>query len=533
MKAKSILGIAIAVLMITSMFVVFPLTSRAGALGEDGEIKIGIIGPVGLPHWSPAGMKEAAEMARDEINAAGGVDVHNNGSSYNITLVFGNEYAYPDILPAQAALEMERLVDPGQENCDFVIGGFRTECTTAMIEVAADYGKPFIINGASTNELITDTVGVNYARYKYLFRNNPINSTMLFATIAYSLAYYLIPVKLAPIYGHDLDGNASTPPQVRVAVISEDLAWNQQMHFLLTNPAYYPGYLGPQANVTYQGRIPDGTTDCTPWLSAAMGSQARLIIHIFSGVSGVPFVGQWRAMGVNATLVGINVLAQMQTHWSTLGGACEYETILDFGGTRTPLVPGVTDVFWDNFMAKAGVWPLYTAWGSYDGIYSLKEAIEATGTTNKDALVAYWENPAWMRLGLNGVFTFTDLHDVMSFEPGPTWEYGFVRAMFVQWLSERKEVVVPIDQTYTKAWLFPPWMYPLREDIGQLDGKVDMRDIGAAAAAFGTSPGADRWNQEADITGPPPERRPDDKVDMRDIGQIASKFGTTITLPLP
>ena len=131
-----------------------------------------------------------------------------------------------------------------------------------------------------------------------------------------------------------------------------------------------------------------------------------------------------------------------------------------------------------------------------------------------------------MRVGLNGVFTFTDLHDVMSFEPGPTWIYGFVRAMFVQWLSERKEVVVPVDQPYTKAFLLPDWMYPLREDIGQLDGKVDMRDVGRAAASFGTQPGMTRWDQEADVNR-------DDKVDMKDIGGIARKFGTTISLPLP
>lgn len=526
MNRKSTLGIAFAVLLIASMFSVFPGAHRARAIGEDGDIKIGIIGPQGLPHWSPAGMKEAAEMARDEINNAGGVDIYNNGSSYNITLVFGNEYAYPTPDPASAAAEMERLVDPLQEDCAFVIGGFRTECTTAMIEVAADYGKPFIINGASTNELLTDTVGANYARYKYLFRINPVNSTMLFATIAYSLAYYLIPVKLAPIYGHDLDGNASTPPQVRIAVISEDLAWTQIMHYLLTDPGMYPTYLGPQANVTYQGRIPDGTTDCTPWLSDVITSQARLVIHVFSGVSGVPFVAQWRALGVNATLVGINVLAQMQTHWATTSGACEYEAILDFSGTETPIIPGVTDVFWSNFVAKSGYWPLYTAWGAYDGIYSIKEAIEDVGTTDKDTLVAYWENPAWMRQGLNGIFTYDTIHDVMSFEPGPTWTYGFVRSMIVQWLSERKEVVIPIDKPYTKAFLLPHWMYPLREDIGQLDGKVDMRDIGRAAAGFGTRPGLDRWDQEADINM-------DDKVDMKDIGGIASKFGTTITLPLP
>jgi hypothetical protein len=68
-------------------------------------------------------------------------------------------------------------------------------------------------------------------------------------------------------------------------------------------------------------------------------------------------------------------------------------------------------------------------------------------------------------------------------------------------------------------------MYPLIEDINY-DGVVDMRDIGTAARAFGSTPGHPRWEKEADINF-------DDQIDMRDIGSVARKFGTSITLPLP
>lgn len=56
------------------------------------------------------------------------------------------------------------------------------------------------------------------------------------------------------------------------------------------------------------------------------------------------------------------------------------------------------------------------------------------------------------------------------------------------------------------------------------DGKVDMKDIAIAAAAFGTRPGDPRWNPDADITGPIP-LVPDGQVDMRDISLIAKNFG--------
>lgn len=522
---KYVLGITFALLLIGTMIIAVPIKAF------DGQIKIGIIGPVGLPHWSPAGMKEGAELARNEINTAGGVSLP--GGNYEIVLAFGDEKAYPTPDPDGAAAEVERLITV--EGCQVIIGGFRTEVVTAMVEKAASYGVPFIINGASTDELIADTVGSDYATYKYTYRINPVNSTTLFYTIAGSIAYYLIPYKLLPLYGHDLDGNPATPDQVRVAVIAEDLEWTQTMYYYLTNPLVYPYVLGPNVNITYAARVPDGTTNFVPYMTSLIGSQARLVIHIFSGVSGVPFIATWSAMNVSALPVGINVLAQLKSHWDTVSGACEYETILDFSGTGTPIIPGKTEVFWDDFVAYTdpdgpgpleGQWPIYPAWGAYDAIFSLKEAFEATGSTDKDIILAHFETPSYQRQGLNGIFKFTSLHDVLSNEPGPVWTQGLVRAMLVQWgRGGLKEVVSPVDQVYSKKWAIPPWMYPLIEDI-TYDGKVDIKDIALAAKAFGTVPGDTRWEKEADINF-------DDKVDIKDIATIAKKFGTTIALPLP
>ncbi|MCK5593267.1 hypothetical protein KAI31_04135, partial [Candidatus Bathyarchaeota archaeon] len=253
---------------------------------------------------------------------------------------------------------------------------------------------------------------------------------------------------------------------------------------------------------------------------------ARLLIHLFSGVSGIPLIMTWKAMNVKAMPVGINVLAQMQNHPVTTVGACEYETILDFAGTATPIIPGLTDVFWDNFTAKTGgYWPIYTAWGAYDGVHMLAEACEDIASMDKDALVAHFEDPTYERTGLNGKFRFTSLHDVLTTEPGPVWTQGYTRAFFVQWLSERKEVVSPVNMVYSKRWAIPPWMYPLQTDVNY-DGKVDIKDIALAAKAFGSYPGHAKWEKEVDLDY-------NDKIDIKDIATIAKDFGEVITLPLP
>jgi len=58
------------------------------------------------------------------------------------------------------------------------------------------------------------------------------------------------------------------------------------------------------------------------------------------------------------------------------------------------------------------------------------------------------------------------------------------------------------------------------ERLGDLngDGKIDIKDIGIVALAFGSFPDHPRWNPEADIDG-------DGRISMKDIVMIASNFG--------
>jgi uncharacterized protein (DUF2141 family) len=61
---------------------------------------------------------------------------------------------------------------------------------------------------------------------------------------------------------------------------------------------------------------------------------------------------------------------------------------------------------------------------------------------------------------------------------------------------------------------------PVRAILGDVngDGKVDMRDLGIVAKAFGSTPLDPRWNPAADLNG-------DGVVNMVDIGIVAINFG--------
>jgi branched-chain amino acid transport system substrate-binding protein len=507
---KTIAGIIITLIIVAAYVCTIPVQAQRPT------IKIGIVGPFGLPHWSPCGMKEGAEIARDEINVAG---VNVEGTLYDIELMFADEHSHPVPDPEMARLEIETLIEV--EEVKFIVGGFRTEVTGPMIEKVMDYQIPFIINGAADNELIDcgdgtcgTCVRCNYERYKYLFRMMPSNETTLLISLITFLQGHLIPERLLPLYGEYLWPGAPNP-QVRVAVIAEDLQWTEQIYVCLTNPAYYPFFLGPYANVTYSARVDPNTNAPAfiPYLTAIDASEARLIVHLFSGPAGVDFIVQWGNMGVEAVPVGINAMSQMEQMWSLTVGKCENEAFLAASGTGTPIVPGVTAAFWGNFtLYTAGKWPMYTAFGAYDAIYTLKEAIERAGTTDADAVVAELEQTD--RTSTLGNFKFTEYHDVFVNEMGPTWTQGFVRPLVVQWQDGVLEVVWPQDQVYSKpAW---PMVYP-KEDLNQ-DGKVDFDDVTIMAGRYGTYPGHEGWDPAVDIMK-------DDFIDWFDMCMVERMFG--------
>src|SRR5690606_39293745 len=119
--------------MIRSIGLAAALALATSVAWAQGTIKIAIVGPMafvqGEHHWN------GAQMARDEINKAGGISV--GGKRMQIELIRGdtNEIlSVPD-----ATNTMERVIT--RDGADFVIGGFRSEAVLAMQEVAMDHKK--------------------------------------------------------------------------------------------------------------------------------------------------------------------------------------------------------------------------------------------------------------------------------------------------------------------------------------------------------------------------------------------------------
>ncbi len=100
----------------------------------------------------------------------------------------------------------------------------------------------------------------------------------------------------------------------------------------------------------------------------------------------------------------------------------------------------------------------------------------------------------------------------------PPWEHP--------WNPQHKNVtmkaeasIVPgetdtADNVYIDGVIHAVWLVP---DVNG-DGRIDMRDIGGVARAFGSYPGHIRWDPFVDFNS-------DEKIDMRDVGMSARLFG--------
>jgi len=426
MRKKFIFSAIMCLLIIALM-----LAACAPEAEEAKTIKIGVIGPMqfvqGEHHWY------GAVMARDEINAAGGVTV--GGEKYTIELVKSDSN---EILnPADSAAAMERLIT--MDKVDFVVGGFRTEAVFPMQDVAMDYKTIFLGCGAATKELNT-RVAEDYDRYKYWFRVSPFNNVYLVNNSLLTLGTAGAIMK----QGLGIEG------ALKVAIVAERATWADAM--VAAYQAYVPAKLGMEVVGVWR---PSATaTDLTAELTAIEDSGAHLILTIISGPVGISYARQLGELEIPAASVGINVEAQKDGFWEATEGYGNYETTLNTYAKGVAMTE-YTILFFNAFVEKFGVTPTYNA-GTYDAIQVLKDAIERAGTLDSDAVVAELEKTD--RTGSTGrlVFTGRDSETPHDITYGP----GYVTGIATQWQDGEMKAVWPWNWeglTYegTVMWQIP------------------------------------------------------------------------------
>jgi branched-chain amino acid transport system substrate-binding protein len=364
-------------------------------------IKIAILGPMafvqGEHHWY------GAEMARDEINKAGGIDV--GGKRMRIELVRADTNEIQSVPDATNAVE--RVIT--RDKVDFLIGGFRSEAVLAMQEVAMDYKKIFLGVGAAHSKLGAN-VEQNYERYKYWFRVAPTKDVDLARTLFAVLGSIGQQIRA--------DLKTDTP---KVAILAEKAVWTEAI--VAAAQKNLPG-MKMEVVGTWQ---PSATaTDVTAELSAIDRSGAQIVFTALSGPVGISVGRQMGERGMKAVAWGINVEGQKEEFWQAAAGKAQFVSTLDTYAEveMTPKTVGFVRAYKERYKKP----PTYTA-ATYDAIYLLKSAIEQQKTTSADKLVPALEKME--HVGSGAILTFDKRHD-------PVWGVGTTAGIAVQWQDGKK-----------------------------------------------------------------------------------------------
>jgi len=398
------------------------------AWGAD-VIKIGVIGPMhflqGKGHWN------GALMAQEEINAKGGLQVGSKKMKVELVKADSNEFL--NITDATNA--MERLMS--QDRVDFVVGGFRSEAVLAMQDIAMDYKKIFIGCGAAHPEICA-RVGKDYNRYKYWFRQTPVNSRYLVKVCLINLATVSAIVK-----------KTLGVKKPKVAIVGAKVMWVDPMIAAIKKHV-------PKMGMEIVGvwRPSQTTTDVTAELTAIQRKEAQIIFTIFSASAGITFARQAADLKVPAAFVGINVEAQKDGFFEATQHKGNYAV------TMSTYVRGVsyndlTGPFIEKYVKKFGGTPPYTA-ATYDAIkFTLGDAIEAAATIDTEKLIPIMER-AEHKVTAAAMGKFDKNHDVVF---GP----GYATGMTLQWQDGKMRGWWPngwkgVTYSGMVPYKLPPWM---------------------------------------------------------------------------
>jgi branched-chain amino acid transport system substrate-binding protein len=456
MEQKQIVAIILIVIIVAGvaigLYFILPSGYGAVVVGQlvtpgapsdtpsDHIIVIGILDP--MTDIQGQGAWKGSYLAVDEINSAGGVTV--NGEKYYFGLISEDTYESDTSLDlTKGTAAATKIIT--EDGAQYIIGGFRTESVLAYEETIMDAKMLFFGTGAST-DIFCQNVIDDYARYQYFFRTMPINSTSL----ASSLLRYLLYLKayLTTATGNDI---------TKVAIIREDLSWTEGMSAFLNG--YLPLYgLEIVKEVAYP--ITAEATDFATYWQQIDDAEAQITVPIISAQGGILMSTQYASVKPKTLLAGIDVMSQLDSYWGETGGSCQYEVELQ--STLRTNKTAKTIAFWDAFRAHYAADPLYTAVGSYDSVYILKEGIKKAQSFNSTLIIPYLEamNTVHPFEGAGGNIAFTPGHDLFEGYIGNTI---YSVTLFCQWQANgQKECVstgglVYPDSIVTADLALPPW----------------------------------------------------------------------------
>ena len=365
---------------------------------------------------SGVAIPNAAKLAADEINKAGGVD----GRMIEIV-------DYDDHSSAADAVRAFQRAS-SQDHATAVIASYVSEVVLALEPWAARLKLPMITPGAASNE-ISARVHDDYDKNKYTFHGY-LTSTAIAGSVCDGAKDLLV-----------------NGLHMKTAVVmSEDAAWTIPL-----DAEYLECLPKIGIKVIDHIRLSPDTTDFTPIYNKIEGEKPDVLITGISHVGVQPTV-QWASQQVPLAMFGVSSQATSSTFWKDTNGATE-GVVFQAASVPDVAVTSKTIPFSDAYFKRYGITSAYCGYTAYDQVYYIADAVRRAGSTDPDKVVAALETTDWP--GTIGRIQFYGKDDKFThaMKTGP----GFVSGLMLQWHDGKQTTVWPTEVANAKM-AFPSFV---------------------------------------------------------------------------
>lgn len=373
-----------------------------------------------------------AQLAVDEINAAGGVEIGGVKRPFKIESIDTRE-GEPGTPITEALNALEKLILE-KKPVAIVVGGYRSEALLSSMDLIAKYKIPLITTTAMTAEF-EKKIQSDRAKYKYVFRTGA-NVQALVGMLTKTFGYIGETFKFNKIY-----------------IINEDLVWAKGTTGALEKWAKANGW-----EVVGHDSYPSGSSDFSASVNKAKSSGAQLIVPIFDMPQAGVLLKQIKTAKIPALIAGYISPASTAGGWKTFNNAIEGMVNFNYelGSMTTKAIPKSL-TFQENYTKKYGAAVTEKLSGhgpgpAYENVYILADAIKRAGSLDGDALASAVEKTDMD--GIIGKMKFNEDHQLI-FNNNPA--EGVVSVAF-QWEAPGKRVIVYPDNLADKKIELPSYM---------------------------------------------------------------------------
>ncbi|MDO8872467.1 MAG: ABC transporter substrate-binding protein [Methanoregula sp.] len=405
-----------------------------------GEIKIGVIASLTGPASNVGkNMWQSAQVAADEINAKGGIQLGASGPKVPIKLIVGDDESTQQG-GQKAATKL--ITD---DKVDILVGGYSSAVTSAYQQIIAEYKVPYIVTGASS-PVITHRTDIDTS---YVFHHCPTTDSYGQYTVTF------IDQVIRPAVNKKLNAAADRP--FRLALLYQDTAFGKGVQAAVNDTI-----TNNKLNIVLvsQQGFKMGESDFRTQLTATRAANPDAVYLAAFPNEGAPIITQARRdIGLNTIFLSVenNDNAQFYKDLGQYGEGSIIESRFSPYTAPVGILADAQSKFKNSYNAKWGTFPDMMGASTYEGVYIAAQAAGNAGSTDKAAIkqaLVDLNMPQVIEAMKGGSISFTKDFRESQFD---LW---MEQLAFNQTLGETRPDIVWPDNLKVTDFTLPSWYQP-------------------------------------------------------------------------